>query len=283
MNTGLSAIAESASATLERQLAEFRAGHAPRHVSLGGLEWTYYAGGRGDETILRLTGALGLAEFAFQQTRLLEPRFRLLAPDYPPVGSLAEMVDGLLAILDAERVERAHVSGGSFGGLLAQALARRAPGRVASLILSHTGAPDGRRRRAGVTLVSALPIGILRRLLKLRLGRTLDAADPFWRRYFDRAIGEMTKADIVSRMRLQAEFGQARWSPDDLARWPGRVLLIEGDDDPLFPAAARERLRALYPTAQVHRFSGTGHAAAVLKPEEYCEVVARFVVGEAGG
>jgi pimeloyl-ACP methyl ester carboxylesterase len=280
MNTEVSAIAESASAALERQLAEFRVGHAPRHVSRGGLEWTYYAGGTGDQTILRLTGALGLAEFAFQQARLLEPQFRVLAPDYPAVGSLAEMIDGLVAILDAEGVERAHVSGGSFGGLLAQVLVRKAPERVASLILSHTGAPDGRRRRAAVAMASAVPIGIVRRLLRARLGRTLDAADPFWRRYFDRAIGEMTKADIVSRMRLQAEFGEARWSPDDLARWPGRVLLIEGDDDPLFPAAARERVRALYPTAQVHRFRGTGHAAAVLKPEEYCEVVTRFIKGE---
>jgi aminoacrylate hydrolase len=278
MNTGVSAIAESASAALERHLAEFRASHAPRHVSRGGLEWTYYAGGTGDHAILRLTGALGLAEFAFQQSRLLEPQFRVLTPDYPAVGSLAEMTDGLMAILDAEGVERAHVSGGSFGGLLAQVLVRRAPQRVASLILSHTGAPDGRRRRVGVAMVSAMPVGLLRRLLKLRLGRTLDAADPFWRRYFDRAIGEMTKADIVSRVRLQAEFGQAKWSPNDLAGWSGRVLLIEGEDDPLFRAAARERLRALYPTAQVYRFQGTGHAAAVLKPEEYCAVVTNFIL-----
>jgi pimeloyl-ACP methyl ester carboxylesterase len=278
MDTGLSAIAESASDVLERQLAEFRSRHAPRHVSRGGLEWTYYAGGSGEHTILRLTGALGLAEFAFQQSRLLEPSFRVLTPDYPAVGSLAEMTDGLLAILDTEGVERAHVSGGSFGGLLAQVLVRRAPHRVASLILSHTGAPDGRKRRAAVALVSAVPIRILRRVLKLRLGRTLDAADPFWRRYFDRAVGEMTKADIMSRVRLQAEFGRATWSANDLASWPGRVLLIEGEDDPLFPAAARERVRALYPMAQVHRFRGTGHAAAVLKPEEYCAVVTKFIL-----
>jgi pimeloyl-ACP methyl ester carboxylesterase len=104
--------------------------------------------------------------------------------------------------------------------------------------------------------------------------------DPFWRRYFDRAIAEMTKADIMSRVRLQAEFGRHTWSPDDLAHWPGRVLLIEGEDDPLFPPAARARLRALYPTAEVYRFQGTGHAAAVLKPQEYAEVVTRFLVGE---
>jgi pimeloyl-ACP methyl ester carboxylesterase len=169
--------------------------------------------------------------------------------------------------------------GGSFGGLLAQVLVRQAPERIASLVLSHTGAPDGRRRRGAAAIVGAAPGSLLRKLLKARLGRTLDSADPFWRRYFDAAVDRMTKADIVSRVRLQAEFGRLRWGPHDLAAWDGRVLLIEGEDDPLFPPRARARLRALYPSAQTHRFRGTGHAAAVLKPEEYAEAVTRFFLG----
>jgi pimeloyl-ACP methyl ester carboxylesterase len=125
--------------------------------------------------------------------------------------------------------------------------------------------------------VAALPERLLRGLLKARLGRTLEAADAFWRRYFDMAIEGLTKADIVSRVQLQAEFGQQAWAPTDLASWPGRVLLIEGEDDPLFPAAARARVRALYPSAELYSFRGTGHAAAVLRPEEYAGVVARFI------
>jgi pimeloyl-ACP methyl ester carboxylesterase len=278
MNIELSATPEVAQGMLDRQLAEFRASHAPRRLSYRGVEWRYFAGGRGQEVVLRLSGALGLGEFAFQQIRLFEPRFRVITPDYPAVRSLAEMTDGLVAILDAEGAQRAHVIGGSFGGLLAQVLVRRAPERVASLVLSHTGAPDGKRRGVATAVVAAMPQPLLRGLLKARLGRTLDAADAFWRRYFDRAIADMTKADILSRVRLQAEFGgQAGWTPEDLARWPGRVLLIEGEDDPLFPPAARARLRALYPAADIHRFQGTGHAAAVLKPEEYADVVTRFL------
>jgi pimeloyl-ACP methyl ester carboxylesterase len=281
MGLELSATPNVTQGTLDRELAEFRAGHAPRRLTHRGVEWRYYAGGPGNPAVLRLSGALGLAEFAFQQIRLFEPRFRVITPDYPAVGSLAEMIGGLVAILDAEGVERAHVIGGSFGGLLAQVLVRRAPDRVASLVLSHTGAPDGKRRAVATAIVAAIPQALLRGLLKARLGRTLDAADTFWRRYFDRAVNEMTKADILSRVRLQAEFaGQTGWAPDDLARWPGRVLLIEGEDDPLFPPAARARLRALYPSAEVHRFQGTGHAAAVLKPEEYADVVTRFLLNQ---
>jgi pimeloyl-ACP methyl ester carboxylesterase len=281
MNLEVTASQSLPTSALDSELAEFRASHPHRRLVHRGVEWRYYAGGLGNQ-VLRLSGALGLGEFSFQQIRLFEQRFRVITPDYPPVRSLGEMVDGIIAIVDAERAERVHVIGGSFGGLLAQALVRRAPERVASLVLSHTGAPDGKRRGLATTIVAALPQPLLRALLRKRLGSTLDAADPFWRRYFDRAIDGMTKGDVLSRVRLQAEFGAQAWSPNDLAQWPGRVLLIEGEDDPLFPPAARARLRALYPTAEVYRFHGTGHAAAVLKPEEYADVVTRFLLGGGG-
>jgi pimeloyl-ACP methyl ester carboxylesterase len=160
---------------------------------------------------------------------------------------------------------------------VAQALVRQAPARVASMVLSHTAAPDARRRRAA-TVVALLPAPLLRAALKARLGRTLAAADPFWRRYFDEAVSKLSRADILSRIRLQAEFSaEAGYRPDDLTAWPGRVLVIEAADDPLFPPAAQQRLRELYPLAQVHQFRGTGHAAAILKPEEYASALIRFV------
>jgi pimeloyl-ACP methyl ester carboxylesterase len=261
---------------LEQELAEFRAAHPACRLAHRGTDWRYYAAGQSGESVLLLGGALGLAEFAFQQIRMLELHFRVLAPDYPAVPSLAEFADGLLALLDTEHIRTAHVVGGSFGGLLAQVLVRRAPKRVASLVLSHTGAPDGRRRRAA-QVVALLPAPLLRAALKARLGRTLAATDPFWRRYFEGAVSRLSRADILSRFRLQAEFSaEAGYCPEDLTAWPGRVLVIEAADDPLFPPAAQQRLRALYPLAQVHQFQGTGHAAALLRPAEYAAVLTHF-------
>jgi hypothetical protein len=84
---------------LEHELAEFRAAHPARRLAHRVTDWRYYAGGQSGEAVLLLGGALGLAEFAFQQIRLLELHFRVLAPDYPAVPSLAELTDGLLALL----------------------------------------------------------------------------------------------------------------------------------------------------------------------------------------
>jgi len=264
--------------SLDRELAGFRATHPPVRLVHQGAEWRYYRGGRGASTALLLGGALGVAEFAFQQIGLLEQHVHVVAPDYPSVGTLGDLLDGLVAVLDEEGVRRAHVVGGSFGGLVAQALVRRHPERIASLVLSHTGAPDpGRRRRSAVAPLALLPTSLLRSLLRRRLGRTLVGADPFWHEYFDRVVAGLSKPDVLSRVWLAAEFAeQAGYAPGDLAAWGGRVLILEADDDPLFPPAAREALRALYPGAEVHTFHGTGHAAAVLRPDEYAAVLLRF-------
>ena len=62
----------------------------------------------------------------------------------------------------------------------------------------------------------------------------------------------------------------------DLADWPGAVLLIMADDDPGTPEPVREAMQALYPQADVHMFSGTGHAASLLKRDEYLTAIEQF-------
>jgi pimeloyl-ACP methyl ester carboxylesterase len=193
------------------------------------------------------------------------------------------MADGLVAILDAESVGAAHVVGGSFGGMLAQHLVRRYPERVRSLVLSHTAAPDPSRARAAVIRIVSLllPERPYRALFSRRLRDAFVAPDPFWLRYFDSAVASLTKADMVSRVILASEFLQRGYGPGDLESWPGRILILDADDDPLMPGGTRAALRVLYPRAEVHTFSGTGHKAAILHPERYAEPIRGFLLSGA--
>jgi len=268
---------------LDAWLAEFRAAYPATELRHAGNVWRYRRGGTGAEPVLWLTGALGLGEFAFGHIRALGPGFRLVVPDYPPARTLDGVADGLVAILDAEEVDTAHVVGGSFGGMLAQHLVRCHPDRVRSLVLSHTPAPDPSAFRVGFVRVLSLllPLRLYRALASRRLRGAFVDADPFWLRYFDDAIAGLTKADLTSRAILASEFLQARYQASDLAHWPGQILLLDADDDPLIPAAARIALRRLYPRAQIHSFSGTGHSAAILQPERYVEVIQRFLLAQA--
>ena len=258
---------------LEGRYRSFQADVPPRWITVGGHRWHYVVSGPpGAPPLLLLGGALGRVAFAFEQIELLARECRVLAPDYPAVTSLDDFTSGLLALLDAEGIRRAHVVGGSFGGFMAQALLERAPERVASLVLSHTGAPDGRRR--WVSWIEAIPGPALRWLLRARLGRTLRSADPFWHAHFERVVASLGRADIASRVRLQAAFGAL---PTALPSWTGPVLLLDAGDDPLLGPTAQKALAARFPGAERHSFVGTGHAAAILQPEVYANVILRFV------
>lgn len=267
------------------QLRRFRATHPLKSFTLDGVTWDYLLGGQGRETLLILPGLLGVAEMSFQHSAIFENTYRVIVPGYPfGVGTLDRLVGGLAALLDAEQIDRVHVLGGSFGGLVAQRFVRAYPERVRRLVLSHTGGPRPDRARANrraVTLFGLLPMRVLRFMLRGATRRSLrDAPEhiAFWEAYSDEMITRLTKADLINRYRLAADFdATSNFTPDDLKDWPGRVLILEGDNDPIAEAAARASLRQLYPQAQVHVFHGSGHVASIAQLDEYTAVITRFL------
>jgi len=70
---------------------------------------------------------------------------------------------------------------------------------------------------------------------------------------------------------------------DGLQDWPGRIRLLDVDDDPGVRPPMRAALRALYPQAQVHTFHGAGHTPFLSQPDEYFAVVSAFLDAEMSG
>jgi deazaflavin-dependent oxidoreductase (nitroreductase family) len=68
-----------------------------------------------------------------------------------------------------------------------------------------------------------------------------------------------------------------RFGPRDLEGWPGRILVIESENDETFSPRARAELRVFYPRASVPTFAGSGHAVMVTRPEEYVAAVRSFL------
>jgi pimeloyl-ACP methyl ester carboxylesterase len=266
-----------------RRLEQFRQAHPPLSLLCGGQLWEVLIGGRG-QALLVLPGAGGIAEHAFKLIDRLERDFKVLAPSYPPAQTTAELVAGLVTILDQQGIERAHVLGGSFGGLLAQCLVRRHPDRVASLVLSHTTLP--RRELAtsirwGVRLLRWIPAAWLQAILCAKATRLVPPAHEeraFWAAFFRETIGRLPKREILSRyLCAQDLMANYAFTLLDLRGWPGSILILESDNDPMVGHKAREALRDVYPQAQVHVFYGTGHASSILRTDEYTEVVRDFL------
>jgi pimeloyl-ACP methyl ester carboxylesterase len=197
---------------------------------------------------------------------------------------------GLAHILESEALNQVHVFGGSYGGLVAQYFVRQYPAKARSLILSHTFVLTPKLAKplwlAG-KLFPALPKGLFVPILKLRLDKmllsTLRAANhpeaEFWRAYLNEAIAsDLLKDVFIHQNKCLLELAQQpQFAPDDLNTWPGKVLIIESDDDPAIPARDRALLRSTYPRSQVHTFRDAGHASSILKREEVFSIIRSFL------
>jgi pimeloyl-ACP methyl ester carboxylesterase len=166
---------------------------------------------------------------------------------------------------------------------------RRHPDRIERLILSNTGVPMAhlvRGRKIANAVLSSIPWPVLRGLLSKSIIKLLGAPAgelPFWREYTKELFStELTKADVMANLRIQLDYHQRyRFQPADLAAWPGKVFVIESDND-IFNAERRKALRDTYPQAPVHTFHGAGHAPAFSRAAEYLEVLGRFLSDAAG-
>jgi pimeloyl-ACP methyl ester carboxylesterase len=273
------------SASLGEQLKTFRRTHPYCEIGVPGNRWRYMVCGKGEHTLLLPAGGTRLPDMYLLLVQALEPDFRIVLPTYPPLPTMAGLVDGLAGILDAERLTQVDVLGSSFGGFVAQCFVRKHSDRVRRLILANTGAPGISPLPALgllIQLFARMPEGLVRWGTG-RNWRRWFVAPPeqqtFWRGLLDELLAtQLTKADLVQALaEMQDYTTNYRFSPEDLASWPGRILLIESAHDEAFSPAARAALRALYPRAQVRTFVGGGHAVMVCQPAEYVTAVRAFL------
>jgi pimeloyl-ACP methyl ester carboxylesterase len=271
--------------SLWSRLFRFRATHPTVCATAEGIEWEYIACGQGDRALLILPGLFGVGEMSFEHILAFEDVYRVIVPSYPPaITCVPELIGGIVGILDAERIDRAQVLGSSYGGMVAQCLVRQYPDRVGTLILSHTGVPRPDRAAKSqrfVTILRLLPMSLMRTMLSLSTRRSLaDTPEQraFWQTYSNEVIDQITKADLISRYCVAVDFDvSCAFAPDDLKGWPGRILILEGDNDPIAESGEREALRALYRQARVHTFHGSGHMASIAKLDEYVAVIEGFL------
>jgi deazaflavin-dependent oxidoreductase (nitroreductase family) len=269
------------------ELREFRDTHPLKHTNVAGVGWDYIACGEGKETLLLLPGGAMVGEAGFTRIPAFENRYRVIAPDYPRVSTAAQLLDGLAGVLDAEGVREAHVLGPSYGGMVAQCFVRRHPERVRSLILANTLVPPRRLlwpAKALQILLPLVPLGWLRALRERTLARAFSGVPSvpledqvFWRDYQYGLVSRLSKPELRAMYRLGIDLMESfRFAPDDLASWPGRILILESDEDLLTPEQ-RAELRRTYPQAEVHTFRGAGHTPWMSHREEYLSIVKEFL------
>lgn len=180
---------------------------------------------------------------------------------------LRDMAADAVGLLDALRVDKAHIVGASMGGMIAQALAIEFPSRVLTLtsIMSSTGNPElPPATPAAMSVLLAPPPtsrdeAIERSVTVFRTigspGFEFDEAEVRRRAAlsFDRGFNP---AGTVRQLVAVLASG-SRKQALTAVRVP--TLVVHGEDDPLVPFAAGQDTAAAIPGAQLLAIAGMGH------------------------
>jgi 3-oxoadipate enol-lactonase / 4-carboxymuconolactone decarboxylase len=188
--------------------------------------------------------------------------------------TVEEFADDALAVLDVLGIATAHVGGVSIGGMIAQAIAARAPARVTSLILCDTALaippPEMWRTRAATVRaegVAAIAEGTLARwaspaFLATPPGRGLRAmllrtpADGYAAAAEALAVADLSRTTAALRV---------------------PTLVIVGELDPSTPVAAAEALRDAIPGARLAVIPRTAHLPLVEDPDAVTAAIRAFL------
>ncbi|HEY7608114.1 MAG TPA: alpha/beta fold hydrolase [Alphaproteobacteria bacterium] len=232
----------------------------------------YAAAGVGLGTVLFLHGIGGNRDSFADELRRLAKSWRALAWDMPGYGAspaiapltFEALAQAVIAVLDAERAEKAVLVGHSLGGMIAQETAARFPQRVSGLVLFATSAVFGGRDDTFKNEFLA------QRLAPLDAGKTMpEIAEELTKGLFGphppeaarrRAIASMAAIPAAAyRAALECIVTFNRL--DDLARIACPTLVLAAEHDTLAPPKTMERMAARIPGATYRCIAGAGHLA----------------------
>jgi pimeloyl-ACP methyl ester carboxylesterase len=253
---------------------------ADEHLELAGGRVHLLRGGAGEP--LLFLHAVGGAGTWLEFHRLLAGTFDVIAPDHPGFGGSdefgdVEAVDDLvfhyLDVMDALRLERAHVVGASFGGWIAAELAVTAPHRISSLVLLSP---------AGLRLPDH-PVPDIFLMTPDELVATLFRHPP------PPAEPPPPAPDIdkiLAAYRDQTALARFCWSPylcnpkleRRLHRITAPTLVVSPAQDRLIPVAHGRRYAARIPAARFTEIEDCGHAMYLERPAEFAAVTIDFAV-----
>ena len=201
-----------------------------------------------------------------------------------PVGAaylLDDMVADTLGLMDALNIKQANVVGASMGGMIAQALAIKAPDRVSSLtsIMSTTGDRSLPKpsMRFGLKLFGAKPNGE-----EAILAHSLNVWKILHGEHYDfdpQRITEQIKRAASRGLNLPGTSRQLAAiidSPDrtsSLKRLDVPSLVIHGDTDPLVPVSGGYATANAIPNAKLKICKGMGHTIPQALHSEICEAI----------
>lgn len=182
----------------------------------------------------------------------------------------------VVAFMDSQSIQRAHLVGHSMGGVIAQSVAMDFPDRVRSLVLIAT-APTVAGNAFALSfkpivdsLVDPVPPELAVLLQSLLLFR--DVPDDV----FNTSVEDTLKVPArVLRQMLDSQLAEDHSA--ELGQIQAPTLILFGDRDPIFSLAEQQRLDSEIPDSRLIVYPQTGHRPQTERAVEVGRDIASFL------
>jgi len=264
---------------------------------IDGLTFKYRLGGNGEKTLVLLIGGLGISDVFYNHFTAFAESFTVLTFDYPPETCRnSVLADGIAELIKSLGLKNVILVGQSYGGLIAQVIAKRHPEIVAGLVLSNTGCldsdmgDDGRNAllqmmaglQKSIRLVQIIPMRLLRKIMLRKMEKNFILCTPDERQYmtdlFRYAIDRLTRKHELNMCRLMIDLSnETDIRKSDFEYLDKKVLLLLSEDDHTFAEPVRQALIRMMPNPVVDTGISGGHLALILRIDQYIDTVKQFI------
>jgi pimeloyl-ACP methyl ester carboxylesterase len=271
------------------------------NIHLPGRRISTLTMGEGPDVLL-LHGLGGTKSSFFDTAAALSRTHRVHAIDLPGFGGSSKpatapysarwFAENVIAVMDAEGIDRAHLVGNSMGGRVAIEVGLQAPERVRGLALLCPAVAFVRRGYHPIVRLARPEFG----LLPHRFGRA-TVAKQFWSMFHDPDSVDPAVADIAvdefqriyssagarfaflcaaRNIYLDKPFGKGGFYPR-LSELTPSALFVWGSHDPLIPAGFKRHVSQWLPSAEQIVLHGCGHVPQVERPDQTNGLLQRFL------
>jgi pimeloyl-ACP methyl ester carboxylesterase len=192
--------------------------------------------------------------------------------------SVADLADDAVGVLGAQGVEEADVLGFSLGGLVAQEVALRHPGRVRRLVLIGTSAGGdgsaGLRAEAIEPLIDAMAAFDGERAVRVSWEANVSEAFAGDASAFAEWVRVATVAPFsLPTLRHQYASALAHDASERLPALRVPTVVVHGTRDEIVPIGDGRRLAGLIPAARLEAIEEAGHLVFWEQPERVAAIV----------
>jgi pimeloyl-ACP methyl ester carboxylesterase len=261
-----------------------------QNMKVGCANFSYVLAGKADNpAVVLLCGGMDYSRMWHEYVRKLERSYRVLTFDYPrELATVYEARDAIAELMEKLGIEKAVFAGASFGGFMAQLIARKYPGKVSGLGLFSTGAltentiKTGRKKYRSYKLILWLlkrkhfnyekwkPFFISASMKEAKQESEEDQT--YLREMFEFIFKDYTKEkDIHITNMMVGLMDVEPCHREDFAYLNGKVALVFPEKD-FFSETEQQELIDTFPGARIE-YVKNGHYGTILECDKYCEVI----------